>query len=427
MVVRRRESSSRVVASGWDAMLCRQGDNGIEMRKLDAGIGGGEAPVHRRLGAGASRFPGRHLPGQGGGVGNAPVETLTAEEGEFALRHVQPTAMLGGVVQFQAVQEAAGFDGGERLIQGAAHMGVQVIEHQANLDRVRIVAIDQVADGVRPVLLRPVRGDLQMAPPSQRLEEDEEVGHPQAHILVVHPGYLARSRRHGHPHLAHQLLAQLVHAHLGIGRVIGLGVHVEHVLHGADKLPAGRGGQTPFLLQPRLHVVFFSTWRTVSWETCSTYASSTIFCANSRSVQRAAPSGAALQASVTRCASATPSTSGRRVRGRGRGHRAAASPSSTKRWRTRCTVAALTSTAWLIAASSQTGSPSRTSALSRMRAWARVRAARLPTAIMSCNSARSSAVKVTMYFLFMAPPPDAPSARASWRGYYSRDNFAICA
>src|SRR5579859_496427 len=423
----RGASGSLLLTDGRGAVLGRQGDDRIEMRELDAGIGGGEAPVHGGLRAVAPRLPGPDLARQGDGVGDAPVETLVAEDGEFALRHVQPTAVFRGVVDLQPRQNAAGFLGRERLIQGAADMGVEVVEHQPDLARVGIVDIDQGADGRRPVALGAPRGDLQMPPAGQRLKEDEEVGDAQALILVVEAGHLARRGGHRHAGLADELLAHLVHTDLRRGGIIGVGVHVEHVLHGADELPAGGRRQTPFLLQPGLHLVFFSTCRTVSWETRSTYANATIFSANSRSVHRAAPSGAGLQASVTSCASATPSTSGRRVRRRTRACRAAWSPSSTKSWRTRCTVAILTSTAWLIAASSQAGSPSRTSALSRMRAWASVRAARLPAAIMVCRVARSSPVKVTMYFLFMIPPADTPSTRVSCREYSSHDDLASCA
>ena len=65
--------------------------------------------------------------------------------------------------------------------------------------------------------------------------------------------------------------------------------------------------------------------------------------------------------------------------------RAASRPCSTNRWRTRSTVAMLTSTASAIRSSGQAGPPSAASALSRMRAWASFWAAALPAAIRSCE------------------------------------------
>ncbi|QDU18934.1 hypothetical protein ETAA1_08320 [Urbifossiella limnaea] len=78
--------------------------------------------------------------------------------------------------------------------------------------------------------------------------------------------------------------------------------------------------------------------------------------------------------------------------------RAAATPDSTNRWRTRPTVSVLTSTASAIRSSVHPGRPSAVSALSRMRAWATFWAAVRPAASNPVSSTRSSAVSVTTYF-----------------------------
>src|SRR3954452_4680560 len=120
-------------------------------------------------------------------------------------------------------------------------------------------------------------------------------------------------------------------------------------------------------------------------------------------VQRARPSGGAEQARATRRASAAPSSFRSRL---GRScflrQRAASSPCSTNRWRTRSTVATLSSAASAIRASGQAGPPSAASALSRTRAWASFLAAALLAAIISCRWQRSSSVRVTLYF-FIGP------------------------
>ena len=51
------------------------------MFELDAGIGGGEAPVHRPGVGVAGLFPGGHLAGQGVGVADAAVQALPAQPG----------------------------------------------------------------------------------------------------------------------------------------------------------------------------------------------------------------------------------------------------------------------------------------------------------------------------------------------------------
>jgi Voltage gated chloride channel len=71
----------------------------VEMLELDAGVLGGEAPVDPATGPVARRLPGCDLPFQGRLVAQAAVQALLGQHGQLDLGHVQPAAMLGGVVQ----------------------------------------------------------------------------------------------------------------------------------------------------------------------------------------------------------------------------------------------------------------------------------------------------------------------------------------
>src|SRR5262249_8963131 len=152
-----------------------------------------------------------------------------------------------------------------------------------------------------------------------------------------------RDRLH---HLADQLLARLVQAHLRPLRVVRPVVHLQHVLHRADELGVGLRRDAPLLPQPRLDLVFWSVLRTVSGQIDSTTFNSTSLSASISSVQATRPRGAVEQARAINRASPTPSSFRSRLglscflRAR-----AASSPCSTNRWRTRSTVATLTSTA----------------------------------------------------------------------------------
>src|SRR5512143_3062794 len=95
-----------------------------------------------------------------------------------------------------------------------------------------------------------------------------------------------------------------------MGLIRGPLVDLQHVLHRTDKLGIGFRWNTPLRFQPRLQFVFFNTCRTVSYDTVSTYSSSTIRSANSRKVHRFRPSGGALHATAIKCASCTPSSFG---------------------------------------------------------------------------------------------------------------------
>src|SRR5262249_53020801 len=118
--------------------------------------------------------------------------------------------------------------------------------------------------------------------------------------------------------------------------VIGLGVEIQHILHVPDERRTDTGN-APFFALPRLEVVFFSTRRTVSSETCSTTWNSTKRSGNNWIVQGSRPGGGVLQASATKNASCFPSSL-RPHPQRARSVRAAGRPSSTKRWRVRWAV-----------------------------------------------------------------------------------------
>src|SRR5439155_6797425 len=254
-------------------------------------------------------------------------------------------------------------------------------------------------DLVRPVHRGATLGRVHPAHPGQRLAEQEQVGRPAPLVLVVHPPGPPRRRRLGRPGIREQLLGQLVHAHLGEARVVRPGVDLQHVLHPPHERPARLRRDHPLLPLPGLELVFFSTRRTVWYETASTTSSSTSRSAKSRRLQRACPSGGWEQASATRWASCSPSSLRRYSRRGARRFSAASTPSSAHCLRRRETGRWLVSGASTISASDQAGPPDPWSAFSRTRAWASVRAGAVPAAIRRCSDSRSSGVSSTTYFL----------------------------
>ena len=104
---------------------------------------------------------------------------------------------------------------------------------------------------------RPAVGHRHVPTPGQRLDEDEEVGRPVAGVLVVPLGRRPRGRRDRLGHVAPQLLARLVEADHRAGRVVRLGVELQHVLHAVDERAVYPLREAPRLLPPRLEVAFF--------------------------------------------------------------------------------------------------------------------------------------------------------------------------
>src|SRR6266568_3765700 len=276
-----------------------------------------------------------------------------------------------------------------------------VVLHQHDLLGVGVVDVEEVLDAVRPVDAGAPLADRHVAPASKRLAHQEQVAHAAALVLIILSGWPAGRDRHRRGDLRQELPAGLIQAHLRATRIVGPGVDPKHVLHPPAELGIVLGRDAPAFLQPRLEAVCCKAPRTVSYDTDSTSSSSTSRSARSRSVQRLRPSGGALHASATRCASCSPSSLRRYSRSGGLRSTAASRPPAAYCWRTRATVVWWTSSAVAIARSVQPGPASPWLALSRMRAWVRARAGAIPCPIRVWSRARSGSGRTTTCCLRM--------------------------
>src|SRR5271163_3641700 len=89
----------------------------VKSLELDAGIGGGELPIRLGMGLVSVVLPSCDFLNQDLLVGNAPIETLAGQHTQFGFSHIQPTAVLGGVVPLEALNQATRFGSGECLIE----------------------------------------------------------------------------------------------------------------------------------------------------------------------------------------------------------------------------------------------------------------------------------------------------------------------
>ena len=148
---------------------------------------------------------------------------------------------------------------------------------------------------------------------------------------------------------AGQLHRTFVKAHLGVSRIIRFSVQVQHIFHMPNILGTDTGN-TPFLTLPRFEGVFLRMRRTLSREMASKGRSSMKRSANNCTVHRQRPAGGVLQAKATKKTACLPV----RVSGdpdRDRSCNAAINPSSTNRWRVRCTVEIPRWSVWAMASS----------------------------------------------------------------------------
>lgn len=146
------------------------------------------------------------------------------------------------------------------------------------------MATDQLLDTRGPVDPGPTITDPDLAPASQRLADQEQMGHPAAQILGVVALRLSRGGGQRRSDLTAQLPTRLVQTDDRMGRVVGTVAPIKQVLHVPDKLRVGLRRNAPRLPQPQFEFVCFQVRRTVSEEMASTISSRTYSSANSRSV-----------------------------------------------------------------------------------------------------------------------------------------------
>src|SRR5215470_13813515 len=269
-------------------------------------------------------------------------------------------------------------------------MRIEIVQHDPNHRGFWVAFVHQPLHRMREVDLRPLLCHPHMPPVSLRFHEKKEIARAVAGVFVIialRPPRLGRQRL---PSLLDELLGRLIKVDFGPGSLIGLRVDLQNVFHRGDELrPHLR--DAPLLLQPRLEDCFFKTRRTLSYEYDAAKPRATTRSASSCKVQRWRPSGAVLKAAAIKRASAFASSLGC-VPGRGRSS-SASTPSSTKRWRVRSTVARPTERAVAMALSSQ---PS--AALRRIRARVTLRVACVPLCSRCSSCSRSSSSSVTRYF-----------------------------
>ena len=74
-------------------------------------------------------------------VGDAAIEALRGQDGQLGFGEIEPRAVLGGVVPFEAFDQAAGFGGGKGLVERRLHVGVEIVLNQDNGFGIRKVGI----------------------------------------------------------------------------------------------------------------------------------------------------------------------------------------------------------------------------------------------------------------------------------------------
>ena len=103
---------------------------GVQPFEFDAGVFGCELPIGFGVVLVSVALPGGYFFLEGLLVGDATAQALPDQNGEFGFGHVEPASVLGRVMPFEPLDEAAGFGGGEGGIERGRRMGAQVVLNQ---------------------------------------------------------------------------------------------------------------------------------------------------------------------------------------------------------------------------------------------------------------------------------------------------------
>src|SRR5258708_35497677 len=128
--------------------------------KLAIGILASKSPMNRSVLGVASSLPGGHLFCEEFLVADSAVQALAAECSDLELCHIQPTPVLGRVVEDHAAQELARFPRAKDLDEARSEVCVEVVDHQMDASGRTVNDVDQALHESDEVCLPSVVGNL---------------------------------------------------------------------------------------------------------------------------------------------------------------------------------------------------------------------------------------------------------------------------
>jgi hypothetical protein len=153
---------------------------------FDAGIQSGELPVYAFLGLVSPLFPRLCFLGERLHVWEPSIQAWHRQDAERARSALEPTPVLGGMVDLQPCGQRASLFWRESFIAGAHPMGSEVLTPQTHPRGFWGADFQQGADRMGPVPSGPVLCDLDMPRAIERLREQAEVRRPMCSCGMPH-------------------------------------------------------------------------------------------------------------------------------------------------------------------------------------------------------------------------------------------------
>jgi hypothetical protein len=115
-------------------------------------------------------------------IGQAPIHALAIKNANFDFRHVQPTGVLRGVVEYHTSQQFVRSLDSEHLLETFAEMRIEVVEYEMNPARPRIDLFEQMLNEGHEVRLGAMIGDLHDPSPAFGFDRHEQVAGRQPYV-----------------------------------------------------------------------------------------------------------------------------------------------------------------------------------------------------------------------------------------------------
>ena len=104
------------------------------------------------------------------------IKALGRQHADLDLHHVQPTGMLGDIVEFQSAQHPSGLLSRERLVERAGRVGRQIVENDTDTLGLGKVNVSKFAHAGGEIDCGPALGDFHLAPRPMDVDEHEQIG-----------------------------------------------------------------------------------------------------------------------------------------------------------------------------------------------------------------------------------------------------------
>jgi hypothetical protein len=131
----------------------------------------------------------------------AVFQALTGRATQLAFRHVEPTAVLGGVNEVYPADIISGFFRRKRFVERPLGVRIQIVADQRDLLDAGVTCVEQMGDFMSPIVLGASWPGGRLAVARERFGKHKNARCPLAFVVVIDPLRMLFGRRDGREHL----------------------------------------------------------------------------------------------------------------------------------------------------------------------------------------------------------------------------------